>query len=703
MKFYLSKIGILRIPNFSFNKNIFKKSYKEYEIEILEAIYFSSEELFQLIYKKEITNEKIEISFFKYYIRMCSRTIPFGLFTTVYPISINFGNIAHTEKLYDNKNNLKVNISSRVQNELLKIIKSKSKKENLFLNLNNTCYFLKNELRYIEREYSENETTYTLSSVKSNKYIKKVVNHCDSGSFFRDLCLNLVDKEVSYKDAMFYIDNLIKEDVLQIDNSVCYNSIESNIKKNIYKIKYYLKQINENKINPFDRITIYKKIEQILIDYFNINKKNKLFADSYGKKKQINLTYKIKNQLEYIINFLFKLENIHINTNIDKFKKEFIKKYKNQYIPIMEVLDPEIGIGYMNNQENDHEEKLFTKLSSVFHRTQDFEILIKGKKDLFLLSILKKNTNFTKTYNIEKDIDLFLKKDKNNNIINVFDTYSLICNLFHNNKGVLNIKLDSISGSSASNILNRFSRINEEFHSISEEIIKKENTNKFILSEVNFIDDIESEFLLPDDDIREYEIPIFKYNKKRKKIKLRDIFVSINNFNEIVLFVPKLSKFIKPIISSSYNYNRSNLNIFRFLADLQYQGKISEVNFNWGNTIYLYNHFPRLTYKDIILIPEQWHFNSSEINFIKNKETETLTINKWREKHSIPKQVLLVDDDIKLPIDFCCDKSIKILISEVKKNKYIFFEEILFYKTPFYNERGYFNNELIIPIYNDKS
>jgi len=80
---------------------------------------------------------------------------------------------------------------------------------------------------------------------------------------------------------------------------------------------------------------------------------------------------------------------------------------------------------------------------------------------------------------------------------------------------------------------------------------------------------------------------------------LSDLWVRYEN-NEIILESKKLGKRVIPRLSSAYNYNHSDLPVFRFLCDLQHQSIQSNLTLNLSSL------FPALTFIHALNIKTQF-------------------------------------------------------------------------------------------------
>ena len=61
----------------------------------------------------------------------------------------------------------------------------------------------------------------------------------------------------------------------------------------------------------------------------------------------------------------------------------------------------------------------------------------------------------------------------------------------------------------------------------------------------------------------------------------------------------------------------SDLDVYKFLSELQHQRKRSFIGFSFGALANLYSFIPRFEYKGIVISEARWFINSNEIHNIK--------------------------------------------------------------------------------------
>ena len=218
-------------------------------------------------------------------------------------------------------------------------------------------------------------------------------------------------------------------------------------------------------------------------------------------------------------------------------------------------------------------------------------------------------------------------------------------------------------------------------------ISAEEKTNPAVIfAEISCFNDEHAANINSNAGVRGYEIPIGVHSTLREDhiLNLSDLTVSVNG-DSIVLRSKKLNKIVIPRLSSAYNYSRSELSIFRFLCDLQYQGIKWNYNLDLKALLPGLNFYPRVEYKNCIIFPATWLLNSEDIFEICNNND----FKKVADKLNLKRQFALTEGDNQLVFDRDDPASVQLLIKVIKgKNAAIIQEVFIDSSSAVINEDG---------------
>ena len=697
---------IIREPLFSLRDYSIIPKNKEFLIDFIkrlfinhkfrDAIFISSPELFyeweKIVLNNNKANDRIIYSLIKFYIRSISNTVPFGLFTT-YSLC---GNFEEEKQEYTRFSSIDIEYLSKLIYYLNKNILIRRVSKYRF---NNTFYKIGEKYRYIEPSIINDKLSYTLSSIDANDVINLLLESLKYNFSYNEIFQVLEQNIDEIDENMFhrFIDDLIDSKFILSELDICLNeedilsqiinSLEENIAHindddiyniyvNLMKVKEFLSEIDESVFCSKENYEkIYKHLDNIGIEY---NKK--FIVNSNIRKNSIKTNINNHdNKIKEITEIVKKLSNSsdYENKNLIKFKKRFYDRYEEQEIPLLEVFDNEIGIGYLSSFK---EQMVFSDL------VDDIVInnisIKKGKKEV---SIDSEIFSFW--------IDKFIKNDSLIDLsledLSVFKEGKFKRGTISFNYSFIDKKfvLKSIGEYSGSVFLGRFSNTDIKVKNIIDEISDFEHDcfKSKISAEIVHLPNNRAGNILVRNVKRQKEISILSKNSKNSdNILLEDLTISIRD-NKIILKSKKENREVIPYLTSAQNYHFDSLPIYQFLCDLQsqYRGHYIGVNFG-GLDLNNFEHTPRIIYgKDIVLFKETWRINKKRLkNKLKLSDTANISIESFKKYLKILKVSRYIyiteEGEEKLIIDIYNDIILKILFDEFLKKEELVITECIY-------------------------
>ncbi|WP_025743229.1 lantibiotic dehydratase family protein [Aquimarina pacifica] len=692
---------------------------------IKEAIFLASPELFSEIDKwllgdlkdkKKI--QRLQFSLLKYLSRMSSRCTPFGLFAGC--SMGHFSKSTHIELKphTDNQRQTRFDMNFLVAFSQ-KLSKEEAIKKQLKWYPNNSLYKIGNQYRYVEYTYdSFNRRQHSIEAVTHTSYLEIILQNCEKGKKISEIAELLIDDEISLEEAEDFIYQLIDNQILvsELEPSVTGMGFLSQINNCLKRIKNTTELVS--KINHFQEFLntidqtlgnathLYKenseKVKELNVDF---ELKYLFQTDMYPKLLSNELDIQIAYKIGRVMTLFNKLSLPPKNTDLHQFKNAFVKRYETREIPLAKVLDIEVGIGYIQNREAaDH-----TPFLEDLHIPQRKNDQTTSSWNPILDILNKKLQEITKSndpYTLQLHDQDFENFDTNWN--DLPDTMSSMGELVLLN-GQRKIIVSSMGGTSAANLLGRFSTGNTEIKNHVQniaEIEQKIEKNK-LLAEIVHLPESRTGNVIRREAIRNYEIPYLgKSNlSAEKQIPIEDLMVSVQ-YDKIILRSKKYNQEILPKLTNAHNYKGKNaLPIYNFLCDMQQQNIRSAIGFSWGELLEKNTFLPRVEYKEFILSKARWKITKDRIEFLltdftNNKDILT-AITDWRDLLKIPRYVQLIDFDNTLLIDLGNVSSIRMFL-DIVKNRYQFIvEEFLFTEESLVKENNNnYTNQFVFSFYN---
>ncbi|MDQ1858284.1 lantibiotic dehydratase family protein [Chryseobacterium sp. WLY505] len=718
---------VVRSPIFSYKEfqdnfsgeNITKGSLEKYCNHTIfrEAIYLASLSLYDEIEKltdrdhttSYLPNEKTKISLLKYYNRTSTRSTPFGLFSGVsigrFEKENTFPVFSEGVKIRDTKLDMHFLVALSEQLIFIPHIKN-----SLLFFPNNSIHQVGSKIRYMEYENNNGKRDYVVSSAPLSKELEHIIHFCKAGKTIDQIASVLIDEEISLEEAKEFIDELIENQVLisELNPTVSGDDFLELIISVLKRIgahdeKEILSAI-KSKINELDlhfgnTAEAYSEIEA-LIKKLNVQYEKKyLFQTDLYFASETDLSYQWKKGLKKGISFLNKIADPHKETALEKFKKAFHERFEHEEVPLSYALDPEIGIGYLQNIPAKGVHPYIEDLILPYSRQQK-EIHIKLNPLQVILNQKLQKALWNKDAVIhltDQDFNGFEEDWKN-----VPDTLSVMAEIVSEGQQE-KLLLKSISGN-AGKLLGRFCSEKSSIKDLVKTIAEKEqelNMDK-ILAEILHLPESRIGNVIRRPSIRAYEIPYLASSalKTENQLPIDDLYLSIRN-NQLFLRSKKYNKEVIPHLTNAHNYSHNSLPIYHFLCDYNNQNVKPYLSFSWGGLSQIYECLPRVEYQNIILSKAQWKIDSEQIHYFDSilqsgqKDLLFQKIEEWRQLKRIPQWIQWVKGDNTLAINLKNYDLIQIFLSSVKNEKTIFIEEFLC------NDQSDYIHQFVFSLYKD--
>lgn len=696
-QYYKSNGVIIRTPLLPFakiNSSAIEESFKR--VILNNALFIASPVLHAQLHKlkpSDKPDDKLQKSLLKYYTRACTRCTPYGLFTGL-----------HTAPITSEETVAKISSTPKPSlrldmDYLVNVYHDLCKDETLIKELtyypNTSLYLVSKKWRYHEYRTINSRTVFHLVNIDDNVVLSKLIKQSAKG-LSHSQCINIITEFGFDKaEAAHYLKELITSQIL-------INELYPNVSGNEYqtvlfnKLRHFKRYKNlSNDINSIlaSNESIIKKTEQIkgvLATYFTtaINENKFIQVDTLKNSIESNINQEIPNQVLEAAEVLNRLSAFDESQNtLTKFKHAFYERYEEAEIPLLELLDTDIGINYKNAISE-------TEYRSNNKNNMLWDVYAKFRFDLYLKA---QKENLASIAITDEDIKQF--KVPNHPLP---DSMAFMGELLQDNE-VTKIVWGGMSNN-ATILPGRFGHLDKSISDLCVDIAKKEEALQpdKVFAEIVHISEGRLGNILTRPHYREYEIPYLALSTlpHKQQIQVNDLMVSVKN-DKVVLRSKRLNKEVLPRMANAHNYSAMGLPIYHFLCDLQHQGIKTYIGWNWsflGGEKFL----PRITYKNIILSPAYWNVKSSDLKAIqKAKPEQRLTMfADLIKEYNLPQKVFLSEGDNELLLDLTNQFCIDILLDVAKKYNTVKLTECLFNENNLLvkdeNGNGY-TNEIIIP------
>lgn len=671
---------------------------------IEEAIYLASPDLYaewQRWKNKELTDipkiKKLQISLLKYFKRMCTRCTPFGLFagcttgnktdTTHINLQVNIGFKRHTR--------LDMNFTCALAQELSK---NPMIKKHIKYYPNTSIYELGEQLRYVDYHYAGKRRVHQISSIAQNYYIDQILRKAEkAGLYYSEMMACLLEDDVDAELAEGFINQLLGtqllvsdlepsvtgteliEQILEVFEGIQHRLQGSDEKQELAGIYNRLKSIQET-VKQLDQemgnpVGLYQdlqtQIEAVGVGY---EKSKLLQTDLFTQGNHCTLDHDSFARIRSAVELLNRLTPRQGVPTLKRFAERFTERYETKEMPLLEVLDVETGIGYIEGKDGDSSDII--KQVPIAGRSSEPTVNWTNLQSFFLKKLTKAMKD--EAFEIQLNDDDFNKGEASWE--QTSETLSCMVKHFGYKEGTAQLYLATAGGTSAANLLGRFAHGAPEILQLVKQIAQREqdNQNEAALAEIVHLPESRTGNILMRPVFRTYEIPYLAKPSVSKEhtIGVSDLMVSVSQGN-IYLRSKRLNKRVIPHLSNAHNYKMNALPVYHFLCDMQHHNRQTAFYLPLGQLQNEFNFLPRISYKGVILSLASWRLAKKDYQTLLDCKPEDLkaSAEKWKIEHKMPDHIVLADGDNELFVDLNSQWSLKVFRQTIKKRPSIQLKE----------------------------
>jgi lantibiotic biosynthesis protein len=660
--------------------------------------------------------QKIEQALVRYVARMAGRATPFGLFAgcSTGTLGVRSRFTLPSQAAYERHTRLDMDYVFALTQALAG---DPALKPALTYRPNSSLYRAGGRLRYAEARLQGRERTYHLVAVAITDYLERTLARAADGASPLALAAALVadDKEVTLDEAHAFVEELIDSQLLvpELTPAVTGPEPVSALIQSLQElpaaaVANRLAALQEE-LAAVDRAGIgvapdrYRGLAASLAPLPAPVELPRLFqVDMTKPTPALALGPEILAEVQRGVELLRRL---HLRSGQDalaRFREAFQKRYENREMPLTEVLDEEIGIGFATNNEamsepllaglalpgapapppawQRHHERLLAKLARA---------LAEGAQEIELEPRDLPKPEEIQAKPLPASFHIMMRVAASSEAA-VAD-------------GQFRLLLEHAGGPSGARLLGRFAhgdaalRDHVEGHLRAEEALVPDA----IYAEIAHLPEGRIGNVLLRPVLRPYEIPYLGRSgaPAEQQIPVGDLLVSVRD-NQVVLRSKRLGCRVIPRLTTAHNWVTGSLGVYRFLCALQSQGVSPMLAWDWG-PLEAAPFLPRVVSGRLVLALARWRVNEDEIATLASAQGEarTAAIADWRARRSLPRYIVLADGDNALPVDLDNPLSVNSFLTLLRSRKTATLHEL--FPDPdqlcVTGPEGRFMHELILP------
>ncbi|TQK53514.1 thiopeptide-type bacteriocin biosynthesis protein [Brevibacillus sp. AG162] len=723
LDFFMLRAPLLSLKSFNeFNEYFIQDNGKLYESKndslILEAISTASPSLYSsLLALENISQEKkkkqIMMSYFRYLLRLTSRSTPFGMFS-----GVDVGEFGeHTNCTLDTLPVKRVrpdmgwlfSVISSIEKRVSVVNQLRVRRNHAVFRVGGR-YTLTSFSHYGQKNKNDKNRTDSIS-IRATQAVDDAINKAKNPILVSELIAELQDSypQVSKEKVQNLVIQLLEKELLISELRPPMNTTSplNYVIECLDRVKGIDTEINQlreikrlidlyNNVPLGEGLNINIKLKKIMKNLKSIEPTIQVDVELNAKNKQINR--RVAEEIARAAECLLKLSHFKRGTEyLEKFHMSFIDKYGiNVEVPILEVLSEEIGLGspysdqYKQNSNRKyqiHTILIEAVLRAIKNKEREIEIT-----DEMLTQLTGGNLNYT---NVSSSLEMYAEVLANSNEEIDKGNFLIVLNRYSGSQEI------GRSFGRFLDILNH--KVKDDFRNLF--MHQQQSDPDVVVVEASYLPpygNTANVMLVPK--LRDYEITMGTnpFEDEESVIFFEDLFV-VATFERLYIKSRKLDKEV--VFTSSHMMNTTGTpTLYRFLRDISVVGQISWQPFEWGG-LNTSPYLPRVRYGNTILSSARWIIETqfSKLNS-KEKALWASDFRKWKEEWSVPRYVFMIDKDQRLLLDLTNPIHLEQLRIELNRLSKVEIEEMVgsFEDRWIKGKDGHHITELVVPLIKKK-
>lgn len=640
------------------------------------ALQLASRSLFHALeaagFHYDALSPKVKSSLAKYLNRMCFRPTPFGLFSG---FSLASWGAATGQPLQLEEGALKVHLSLAFA-ETLPLARELLAEELASYQPyrpNRSLYKGQGGFRYlrIEKDARQRKRKFVLGSLASNRLLQDVLTFCETGPS-RQAIVDYVLREagVETEESAAYVEQLIAQQVLVTELNV-------NITGPDYLMRLLTRCARQGVDTPRTRRLAEllrelgaagesgASLPQTWVSLKAVTEQHKgtLYANLEKSLAADRLCDAYQKKILEALHCLQHLVPQAAPAGLQEFARAFAKKFEGRAVPLLQALDPELGVGYAELAVSYQVPKLLEGLSFTPPET-DKQIVEWSAAHGLLLERWQASGPYPAAIRLtEQDLKRLPAVEGERALP---PSAAVLFRVLGKQ-----VYIEQAGGVSATALLGRFTPLNPSVEAMAREIAQAEEqaNPEVVFAEIAHVGDAHTANIDRRMSIRSYEIPVLVQSTlpEERQIHLSELWVQVKG-GEVVLWSERLQKVVVPRLGSAFNFVRDDLAVFRFLCDLQYQGVQSNFSLDLSRFFPKLSYYPRVEYNAAIMQLASWQLEKGQLEriFQVRKEQQQEQLLALAGALRWPRYLALTQHDHQLVFDLEAEKDRLLLLENLK-------------------------------------
>ncbi|HEY0653741.1 MAG TPA: lantibiotic dehydratase [Chryseosolibacter sp.] len=638
---------------------------------------------------------KLHKSLLKYFIRVTTRSTPFGLFSSFSTIPLK--GIGHGDPFIElapyNENRIHGRLDMDILCALINRIELRPEIRKFLRYIPNTSLYKAGpEWRFVEFALHNKWRKYNLTGIAANSILNVLLKDKTNYKSIEEIVSYIVGLGYEPEEASGYVNELI-------DAGVFVSELYPNVTGEEFQLRSLIKlrELNGLLGNALkDELQILEDsyfndleyIRQKHMQLFNTAKalisdasqKSFLQADLNRPIQSAVLPHDLLGQILNATNFMAQYSKVKIG-KLDAFKKAFYERYEEREVRLAHALDPDIGIDINAFSDPDEYE---SDQGRTMRQKILFDSLRKNKREIRL-----------------EEYDPAPDSDRMN------CSFTFLGSLLKRGNE-LDIVFMGSNFPNIANLLGRFTHADDVLNEEIKALVKYEDgllPDDHLVAEIVHLPQGRVGNILAREQLRDYEICFLASTEKSNVIPIEDLYLQMNG-DRLILKSKTLGKIIVPRLCTAHNFeSNDSLPIYRFLSLMQFEK--DQQRFIWWDWKNLSTEpfLPRIRFKNVILSAATWQLGKTNLpeGSLSSDESFISAFKSFQKDNEIPERIVVSEGDNNLIINTLNRIDLLIVKDYLIKYQVITIKESLLDANSLivHDASGRYANEVAIPfVYN---
>jgi thiopeptide-type bacteriocin biosynthesis protein len=686
--------------------------------ELREALYLASPQLCETLdaWGREHARKWL-LALVSYFERAASRPTPFGVFA-----GCSLGGIGERSCLelegrrrYRRHTRLDMDYLTALVRALEIDVRIRRR---LSFRPNSSLYRAGGRVRYAESRLDGTLRSYHLVAVDDSAELEAMLARASAGATPDELAAALVGDEISVDEANEFIDELIDAQLLVSDLEPALTGpepvpavIEAIAEREETAEPARALRVALESLEQLDRQGLgappaeYRRVESLLEDQPAKPEPSRLCQVDVTKPARATLGPAVVDEIARALEMVAKLTPRVADDPLDRFRAAFIERYEDREVPLVEALDEEIGIGFDVSQTVESAPLLAgIKLGSSDAAGPPWE-----ERHRFLLNLvgqaLRDGRREVELSASEIDALAPAQQPRLPDALEVMVTVAA-ASQDELDRGRFRVLLRGASGAPGAGLVARFCHADGDLRARVEDHLRLEEAQRpdAVFAEIVHLPAGRVGNILLRPLLRSYEIPFLGRSgaPPESQLSVTDLLVSVVRDNvasevaeRLFLRSRRLGCEVLPRLTSAHKYSRSSLGVYRFLCELQRQGTVEVLTWDWGPLEAL-PFLPRVCSGRTVLARARWNLQRRDLaRFSDGAEAFC----EWCRKAGVPRWIVLADEDQELVTNLDNPLGVEALLHHLRRREQATLIEL--FPSPdqlcVHGPEGRFTHEIVMP------